>query len=46
MNRCENCPYNYWDSNDEGESVGYAHCHFTGPDGWAPCEQDDDGEED
>jgi hypothetical protein len=35
MSYCEqmNCGY-YWQA--EGER--YARCHFNGPDGWAPCE--------
>lgn len=38
MGYCErtNCGY-YW--KEEGED--FPCCHFTGPDGWAPCEYDD-----
>lgn len=38
--RCENCGY-YW----QDEEDKYPHCHFEGPDGWAPCEQDEYEEE-
>lgn len=33
---CSNC--GYWYKNDDDR---YAHCHFEGPDGWAPCEQEE-----
>ena len=34
---CKDCPY-CWKAEDES----YARCHFDGPDGWAPCEIEDD----
>ena len=34
---CKECGY-CW--KEEGEK--YAHCHFEGPEGWAPCEQDEE----
>lgn len=38
--RCsDNCGY-YWKEEDEA----FARCHFEGPEGWAPCEQEDDYE--
>ena len=33
--RCSDCPYWY------AEAEAYERCQFEGPDGWAPCEQDD-----
>ena len=33
---CKDCPY-CWKAEDEE----YARCHFEGPDGWAPCEQEE-----
>ena len=35
-----NCGY-YWQATGEA----YARCHFDGPDGWAPCEVEDEEEE-
>ena len=40
MNRCENCGYHYKDDDDR-----FPCCHFEGPEGWAPCEQDEYEEE-
>ena len=37
MTRCEMCGY-YW----KEEEDRYPHCHFEGPDGSAPCENDDE----
>lgn len=39
MGYCEkiNCGY-WWKDDDEG----YPCCHYDGPDGWAPCEIDDE----
>lgn len=34
---CENCGY-HWKEEDER----YPRCHFDGPEGWAPCEAEDD----
>ena len=33
---CKNCGYHYI---ADGEA--YARCHFDGPDGWAPCVQEE-----
>lgn len=41
MGCADGCGY-YW--KDFGED--YPRCHFEGPDGWAPCEQDDYEQED
>lgn len=42
MGHCERINCGYW-WKDDGER--YARCHFEGPDGWAPCEQDEYEEE-
>lgn len=36
------CPCGYWwaDCDEEGTPISLEYCHFDGPDGWAPCEQD------
>ena len=34
--RCKDCPY-FWKEDCER----YARCHYEGPDGWAPCEQEE-----
>lgn len=41
MSRCSDCGY-YWQ--EEGER--FPCCHFEGPNGWAPCEQEEYDEED
>lgn len=41
MSRCENCGY-LWKEEDEK----FPSCHFEGPVGWAPCEQDEYEEDD
>lgn len=33
---CKECPYYYKTKNDD-----FACCHFEGPEGWAPCEQEE-----
>lgn len=38
---CKDCPY-HWREKDEK----YPCCHFVGPEGWAPCEQEEFEEED
>ena len=42
MGYCEkiNCGY-YWQ--EEGEK--FPSCHFDGPDGWAPCEVEENSDE-
>lgn len=38
---CENCPYHY-----AAEDERFPRCHFEGPEGWAPCEwEEEDCEE-
>jgi hypothetical protein len=37
MTECEMCGY-YWQK--EGEE--YPRCQFEGPEGWAPCEAEED----
>ena len=41
MNRCFNCGYMWADLDEDGTPITREYCHFDGPDGWAPCEQDD-----
>ena len=41
MGRCDNCGYYWADLNDEGDPITHECCHWTGPDEWAPCAQDD-----
>lgn len=41
MDRCFNCGYMWADLDDEGRPITREYCHYEGPDGWAPCEQDD-----
>lgn len=38
--KCTECGYHYKTEEDE-----YPCCHFEGPEGWAPCEQEEEGEE-
>lgn len=42
MNRCFGCGYMWADLDDEGRPISLEYCHYDGPDGYAPCEQDDD----
>ena len=35
--KCADCGY-HWQ--EEGEE--YPRCHFEGPEGWAPCEAEDE----
>lgn len=37
--KCTECGYYYKAEEDE-----YPCCHFEGPEGWAPCEQEEDEE--
>ena len=39
--RCVDCPYCYKDDDDD-----FACCHFVGPVGWAPCEDEENEVED
>ena len=39
MSKCEVTNCGYWYA-DEGEM--YPRCHFEGPDGLAPCEQEEE----
>lgn len=36
MHCADGCGYFYKAEGDE-----FAHCHFEGPEGWAPCEQEE-----
>lgn len=38
---CENCPYHY-----AVESERFPRCHFEGSEGWAPCEWEEEEDED
>lgn len=42
MNKCFGCGYWWSDLDEYGNVLTNEYCHFDGPDGWAPCEQDDD----
>lgn len=35
--RCKDCGYHYKEENND-----FACCHFVGPIGWAPCEDEED----
>ena len=35
--KCTECGYHYKTEQDE-----YPCCHFDGPEGWAPCEQEEE----
>ena len=37
MIRCAYCGYHWQDSDED-----YPSCHYEGPEGWAPCEYDDE----
>lgn len=37
---CINCGYCWADVDDEGVPLSLEYCHFDGPEGFAPCEQD------
>ena len=37
---CENCPYHYKTEEDR-----FPCCHFEGPEGWEPCEWEDEYDE-
>ena len=37
---CITCGYYWADVNEDGEPESLEYCHFDGPEGWAPCEQD------
>ena len=41
MSKCTNCGYYWADLDEDGAPLSFEYCHFEGPDGWAPCEQDD-----
>ena len=42
MSYCDKINCGYW---YKGEDDDFPCCHFEGPDGWAPCEQEDDIDE-
>lgn len=41
MDRCFGCGYMWADLDEEGRPVTNEYCHFDGPEGYAPCEQDE-----
>lgn len=41
MSKCFNCGYMWADLDEDGTPITNEYCHFDGPDGWAPCVQDD-----
>ena len=43
--RCENCGYHYCDTDEQGNIIGFPYCHYPYDDGYAPCEVDDDYDE-
>ena len=38
--KCKDCGYHYKTEKDD-----FPCCHFEGPEGWAPCEQEEPEEE-
>ena len=36
MSRCDECGYYWQDINED-----FPACHFDGPEGWAPCEAEE-----
>ena len=38
--KCSECGYHYKTEEDK-----FPCCHFEGPDGWAPCEYEEESEE-
>ena len=42
---CITCGYCWADVNEDGEPESFEYCHFDGPEGWAPCAQDEYDEE-
>lgn len=40
MNECFNCGYWWADLDEDGTPLSLEYCHYNGPDGCAPCEQD------
>ena len=45
MNKCFGCGYMWADCDKSGKPITNEYCHFDGPPGWAPCEQDEIEEE-
>ena len=43
MGFCDSFNCGYW-RQEEGED--FPRCHFDGPDGWAPCEHENEEDED
>lgn len=41
--KCAYCGY-YWQDEDADYPYDYPYCHYVGPNGWAPCEQEDNNE--
>ena len=44
MSRCDYCGCYWADLDEDGAPLSLEYCHYEGPDGWAPCEQDDNDE--
>ena len=42
---CKHCGYCWADLDEDGVPISLEYCHFDGPDGWAPCEYEDEVEE-
>ena len=42
------CPCGYWwaDLDEDGNPISNEYCHYDGPDAWAPCEQEEQYNED
>jgi len=37
-----NCGYWWADLDENGTPISVEYCHYDGPEGWAPCEQDEE----
>ena len=45
MNMCYYCGCMYADCNENGEPITSEYCHYNGPDGCAPCDDEYEREE-
>ena len=43
--KCEDCAYNWADWDEDGNTISRPYCHYIGPAFWAPCEQEEDRED-
>ena len=41
MNECFNCMYMHPDWDVNGNVIRPEYCHYTGPDEWAPCAEEE-----